>query len=108
MKPTVFHILLALAEEARHGSGIARAVRDESAGAVVLWPVTLYGTLAELEADGWIESLRERGNHPAGESERRRYYRLTRAGRKALEAESARLARIVTIARGRLRTREAQ
>lgn len=108
VKPTVFHILLSLADQPRHGSGIAKAARDESHGAVVLWPVTLYGTLSELEDSGWIESLRERGAHPVGESERRRYYRLTRAGRRALEAESARLGQIVAMAARRLSLKEAR
>lgn len=104
MKPHAFHILLALATEPRHGSAIAKAVKEESAGAVVLWPVTLYGTLAELEDDGLIETLRDQ---PAGESERRRFYRLTRAGRKALATETARLAAIVAQAQRRIRPREA-
>lgn len=107
MKPNAFHILLAVAAEPRHGSAIAKAVQAESAGTVVLWPVTLYGTLAELEEQGWIESLRDRGAHPAGESERRKYYRLTRSGRKALETEIARLAAVVAAAERRLRPREA-
>jgi DNA-binding PadR family transcriptional regulator len=107
VKPTAFHILLALAAEPRHGSAIAKMVRDESGGLVVLWPVTLYGTLAELESQGWIESLSDRGAHPTGESERRKYYRLTRSGRKVLETEIARLAALVAAAERRLRPREA-
>jgi DNA-binding PadR family transcriptional regulator len=107
VKQHTFHILLALAAEPRHGSAIAKAAKQESAGAVVLWPVTLYGTLAELEDDGLIEALRDRGAHPAGESERRKYYRLTRAGRKALTAEVARLAAVVAAAERRVRTGEA-
>lgn len=107
MKPTAFHILLALAAEPRHGSAIAKTVREESGGSVVLWPVTLYGTLAELESQGWIESLSDRGAHPIGESERRKYYRLTRSGRKVLETEIARLAALVAAAERRLRPREA-
>ena len=107
MKPHWFHILLALTDEDRHGSSIARAVRTESRGEVVLWPVTLYGSLAELEEAGLIESLRDRGAHPVGESERRKYYRITRSGRRALEAEGRRLAALAASVQRRIRTREA-
>jgi len=106
VKPHTFHILLALTGEPRHGSAIAKAVRADSGGAVVLWPVTLYGTLAELEQSGWIASLRD-GAHPAGKSERRRYYQLTRTGRKALAAETRRLAGVVAAAQRRVRPKEA-
>ena len=70
IKPHWFYILLALADEDRHGLAIARDVQSLSDGAVRLWPATLYGSLDELRARRWIEELDE---HPAEESERRRY-----------------------------------
>ena len=100
-------MLLALAERDLHGSGIAKTVKEQSRGEVVLWPVTLYGSLAELEEAGLIESLRERGAHPDGESERRRFYRLTRGGKLALVAETKRMAALVTVAQRRLHPRPA-
>jgi DNA-binding PadR family transcriptional regulator len=104
MKPHLFHILLALADQNRHGSAIAKTVKQQSGGEIVLWPVTLYGSLSELEQDGAIEPLR---TPPAGESERRKFYRLTRAGRRTLEAETKRLAALVSAAERRLNPRTA-
>jgi DNA-binding PadR family transcriptional regulator len=102
LKATQFYILLALSHEARHGLAIARDVQALSEGRVRLWPATLYGSLEELRDRGWIEELSE---HPADESERRRYYRLTRAGRQALEAEAEHLSRVARLARSRVRPR---
>ena len=100
LKPHAFYILLALAEEDRHGLAIAREVQALSDGEVRLWPATLYGTLDELRARKWIE---ERPEHPADQSERRRYYRLTKAGRTVLAAEAARLGRLAKLAKARAR-----
>jgi DNA-binding PadR family transcriptional regulator len=99
------YILLALADEDRHGLAIARDVQALSDGAVRLWPATLYGSLDELRARWWIEELDE---HPADESERRRYYRITRTGRAVLTDEAERLGRLARLARARARTGEAR
>lgn len=107
MKPHWFHILLALVDDDRHGAAIAEQVRASSTDTVVLWPVTLYGSLAELEEQGWIASLSDQGAHPRGQSERRKYYRLTRTGRQALAAETKRLAALVSAAERRLHPKEA-
>lgn len=108
MKPHWYAILLVLAEREQHGSAIARAVREATDGRIVLWPVTLYGSLAELEEEGLIESLDGTPSHPAGESARKRFFRMTRAGRRALDAETRRLKAMVTLAERRLRTRDAR
>ena len=100
LKPHAFYILLALAGEDRHGLAIAREVQALSNGDVRLWPATLYGTLDELRARRWIEELPE---HPAQESERKRYYRLTRAGREVLAGEAERLGRLARLAKTRAR-----
>jgi len=105
IKPHHFYILLALADEDRHGLAIARDVQALSDGAVRLWPATLYGSLDELRARRWIEELDE---HPADESERRRYYRITRSGRAVLTDEAERLGRLARLARARARTGEAR
>jgi len=104
LKPHVYHVLLALADGPRHGLEIQREVRRASEGAVRLWPVKLYRSLEELSAQGLIEPL-DGAAHPAGESERRRYYRLLPAGRRALTAETDRLARLVDLARSRATAR---
>ena len=105
LKPHWFYILLALAEGERHGLAVARDVQTLSDGAVRLWPATLYGSLDELRARRWIEELDE---NPQDESERRRYYRLTRAGRAVLTAEADRLGRLARLARSRARTEDAR
>ncbi len=97
------YILLALSARDLHGSGIARAVLEETGGELRLWPATLYGTLELMVRDGLIEEL-EDGERPA-ESEKRRYYRITRLGEKALARETERLARLVKTARQNLRRR---
>ena len=102
LKPPSFHILLALAGNDRHGLAIVRDVLEQTGGALQLWPATLYGALEQLAADGLIEALSGRGAHPTGESERRRYYRITRQGRNALAAETQRLEALARVARTRL------
>ena len=102
MKRHLYLILVALADQDRHGSAIAREVHRLADGDVTLWPVTLYGSLAELAERKWIESLTGKASRPAGESERKRYFRLTRAGRRTLEAETRRLASLVSVAETRL------
>jgi DNA-binding PadR family transcriptional regulator len=65
-------------------------VLERTNGAVRIWPATLYGTLQRLIADGLIEESDER---PAAELDdaRRRYYKLTRLGRRVLDLECERL-----------------
>jgi len=105
LKPHLFYILLALAEGDRHGLAIAREAQALSGGQVRLWPATLYGSLDELRARKWIEELPE---HPEDESERRRYYRLTKTGRAALTDEAERLGRLARLAKARARLGDAR
>jgi DNA-binding PadR family transcriptional regulator len=85
-----FHILLSLVGAEQHGYGIMQEVLARTNGAVRIWPATLYGTLQRLIADGLIEESDER---PAADLDdaRRRYYKLTRLGRKVLDLECERL-----------------
>ena len=83
-----FHILLALADDDRHGYGIILEIEDRTAGRLRLGTGTLYTALAGLAADGLVARAAQRR---PGEDERRRYYRLTPLGRAALEADVARL-----------------
>src|SRR3954471_19174534 len=105
IKPHWFYILLALADDDRHGLAIARDVQSLSDGSVRLWPATLYGSLDELRARKWIDDLPE---HPETESERRHYYRLTRTGRAVLTDEAERMGRLARLARARVRTGDAR
>ena len=101
MTQPVFHILLALADEERHGYGIMQDVAQQTDGALQLGPGTLYGCLKRMLAAGLVEESDERRD-PALDDERRRYYRMTAAGRRAVRAEAHRLAGAVTVAMSRL------
>jgi PadR family transcriptional regulator PadR len=100
MKPREYYLLLALAAGARHGLAIARDADQLSEGAIRFWPAMLYGTLDELVERGWIQEIDARA---AQQSERKRFYTLTKAGRSALTAETTRLAAVVKVARARLK-----
>jgi transcriptional regulator len=79
-------LVLSLVEErARHGYEIGRLIEQRSEGVVQLHVASLYPLLYRLEARGWIAG---RWIERAGER-RRRYYRLTPAGRKVLTAQRA-------------------
>lgn len=98
LTPAMFHVLLALADDERHGYAIIKDVETRTDGSVRLSAGTLYGLVKRLLADGLIEQSRRRP--PAAEDdERRRYYRLTAYGRKVLVAEVERLERAVELAR---------
>jgi DNA-binding PadR family transcriptional regulator len=105
VKDRVYLILLALADSDLHGLGIARAVQELSDGRTRLWPAALYGTLDELTESGLIEELDDPRQRPADESEKKRFYRLTRAGQRALAVETQRLAALVKVAKSRLKPR---
>ena len=105
MKQRVYLILVALADADLHGLAIARAVQELSDGRTRLWPASLYGTLDELAESGWIEELDDPRHRPADESEKKRFYRLTKAGHRALAAETDHLATLVKTAKSRLKPR---
>jgi PadR family transcriptional regulator PadR len=105
VKDRVYLILLALADSDLHGLGIARAVQELSDGRTRLWPAALYGTLDELTESGLIEELDDPRQRPADESEKKRFYRLTRAGQRALAVETQRLAALVKVAKSRIKPR---
>jgi DNA-binding PadR family transcriptional regulator len=98
MAPATFHILVALADRDRHGYAIMQDVAARTDGQLKLSPGTLYGTIKRLLGEGLIEELDERPD-PEQDDTRRRYYRITRAGRDAAIAESTRLARMLAQAR---------
>jgi DNA-binding PadR family transcriptional regulator len=98
LPPPVFHILIGLAEGERHGYAIMREVAERTGGRLKMGPGTLYGSIKRMLEQGLIEEARQR--RPADkDDERRRYYRLTRWGRRAAEAEAARLAELLKEAR---------
>jgi DNA-binding PadR family transcriptional regulator len=93
-----FHILVALADRDRHGYSIMQEVEERTAGAVRLSPSTLYSAIKRLLQEGLIEELEERPD-PEHDDERRRYYRLTRAGRRAAMEEARQLEKLLADAR---------
>ena len=118
LTPVVLHILLALAEgrrggehdesAGRHGYAVAQEVESMTDGQIRMGPGTLYGSIQRMLTSGLIEEVaRAKGggararSGPATDDERRRYYRLTVLGRRVLELELARLARVVVVARAK-------
>ena len=101
LTPPVFHILLALAGEERHGYGIMQDVAQQTESALQLGPGTLYGCLKRMLAAGLVEQSEERPD-PELDDERRRYYRMTPLGRRVVRAEAKRLAGAVSVAMSKL------
>lgn len=102
MTRAVLHILLSLAADDRHGLGIAADVKAFTHGRLILGPGTLYGTIKRLLDAGLVEDL----GPPSGDDDdpRRRYYRITAKGRRALELETEGMATMLGVARRRLKT----
>jgi DNA-binding PadR family transcriptional regulator len=98
LPPAVFQILVALADQDRHGYAIMQDVAARTAGRMKLSPGTLYGSIKRMLDDGLIVELDERPD-PDHDDERRRYYRLTRFGREVARAEADRLMTLVRQAR---------
>src|ERR687895_880841 len=97
LPPATFYILMAVADEDRHGYAIIQEVADRTAGAVRLSAGTLYRSLQRMLEQGLIEETGERPA-PDEDDERRRYYRITPFGLTAARAETARLAELVRLA----------
>ncbi len=100
LTPAVLHILLALADGDQHGYAIAQAVESLTDGTVRMGPGTLYGSIGRMVTSGLIEEA-SRSRSRAADDERRRFYRMTPLGRRVLELETDRLARVVALARSK-------
>lgn len=100
LSPAQHHILLALLAGERHGYALMKDVEAITEGAMRLGPGTLYGALKRLLEAALVE---EGGERQDDGDERRRYYRITGAGRRALAAETERLQRLVAYAHDHLR-----
>jgi DNA-binding PadR family transcriptional regulator len=94
----VFHILIALADRDRHGYSIMQDVAARTGGKVQLSAGTLYSSVRRMLEQGLIEELAESPD-PSSTDERRRYYRLTRFGKRVAAAEVERLNAMVKQAR---------
>jgi DNA-binding PadR family transcriptional regulator len=95
-----FHILLALADDDRHGYAILQEVERRTGGELRLSAGTLYRSIQRMLEDGLIVERRERPA-PELDDERRRYYGLTALGSAVARAEAARLQSLIRMARAK-------
>src|SRR6202045_4390488 len=97
ISPAFFHILLSLGEGERHGYALKREISLRTGGKLKLGPGVLYGSINKMLELGLIEETDDRPD-PHLDDERRRYYRITNYGRKAAQAETARMRELVQLA----------
>ena len=103
----VLHIMLALADEPRHGYAIKQEVERRTDGALILGPGTLYEAIQRLEDGGLIEEASPGRTEPAnGQEAQRRYYRLTSRGWTTLAEEMRVHGQLVDAARANPRLRK--
>ena len=95
--PPLFYILLALRDRERHGYEILKEVQAGSLGKIRMGPATLYTSLKKLRDARLVEEA----SGPADSDPRRRYYRLTPKGKRALAGELDRMKQALAIARRR-------
>ena len=105
LSPATFYILVALTDEDRHGYGIMQEVSRQSEGKYKLGPGTFYDNLEKLIDNGMVKEVPRKSTN---DDPRRRYYRMTRFGRKLLLAEVSRLDVAVREAKVRLRGAKAR
>ena len=98
LPPVTFHILIALADQERHGYAIIQEVAARTGGELKLSAGTLYRSIHRMLEQGLIVESRHRPA-PEDDDERRRYYRITKLGIETARAESRRLAQLVKLAR---------
>lgn len=100
LTPIAFEILLALADDARHGYGVMLEVERRGQGTRTIRPGTLYRAIGRLLDQGLlVESLSRKTS--SSQDHRRRYYRLTTLGRSVAAAEARRLENTVEAARAK-------
>ncbi len=97
LTPSFFEILLTLSSGEAHGYAIMQQVVKRTGGRVRLLPGTMYRAFGRLQEQGLIEETGDRPD-PGLDDQRRRYYRLTAAGRAVAAAEARRLSASVRFA----------
>lgn len=90
------HIMLALGTNALHGYAIMQSISGRSDGALRILPGTLYSTLKKLLAEGLVEECDPPKNADSDDV-RRRYYRVTKAGKAAMKIQTERMALLVKL-----------
>jgi DNA-binding PadR family transcriptional regulator len=96
--PHWFQILLALADQDRHGLGVMNDVLERTDGSMKLWPGMLYRNLSKLVEAALVIEVDAPADAETGGG-RPRFYRITPLGRRACAAEAERLAGFVEAAR---------
>ena len=91
LPPATFFILFALATGEKHGYAIMQEARKLSDNRFRMGPATLYTTIQRLLESRWIEEA----DGPEDGDPRRRYYRLTKPGKSALNQEMERMEALV-------------
>lgn len=97
--PTFFHLLLCMADGAKHGYGMMQEIDERSGGALRLGPSSLYYSLSRLEDSGLIRETDLEDEDDAVHGNRRRYYTLTPEGRQRLQRELSALEHVLDHAR---------
>ena len=100
LTPAIAHILLAVADQTRHGYAIMQEIERLTDGRAPMGPGTLYGTIKRMITAGLLDEAEDRPE-AAQDDERRRYYQATPLGRRVLEAETARMASLIAAARAK-------
>jgi DNA-binding PadR family transcriptional regulator len=98
LPPATLHILMALADEDRHGYAIIQNIAARTDDAVRMSAGTLYRSIQRMIEQGLIVEVDERPA-PELDDERRRYYRITKFGTLVARAEVRRLQDLVRLAR---------
>ena len=98
LKPVVFHILLALADQPLHGYGVVQSVRATSGQLIRLETGAFYRHLRKLLDQSLVTEVSEPKPEDI-DARRGSYYRLTLLGQSVLTAESRRLASLVATTR---------
>lgn len=100
LPPATFHILVALADDDRHGYAVIQDIAARTGGELKLSAGTLYRSIQRMLEQGLIVETHQRPA-PELDDERRRYYRITSFGTAVAKAEARRLSQLVKMARAR-------
>jgi len=100
LPPATFHILIAVADDDRHGYAIIQDIAARTSGELQMSAGTLYRSIQRMQEQGLIVESRHRPD-PEEDDERRRYYQITTFGTAVARAEARRLTDLVKLARAR-------
>src|SRR5215471_21609569 len=97
LPPATFHILMAVADDDRHGYAIIQDIASRTDGELQMSAGTLYRSIQRMQEQGLIVETSRRPA-PQDDDERRRYYRITPFGLTVARAEARRLAQMIKLA----------